>query len=125
MKKLILPLTFGLFILFSVQSQNVKYITTAPDGSTALTITDNSTANILQLESATDFYKYQILDKTTGEAIYSAFNRGKHCSIDTSKISKGRYNLRLFTRKFIITSEIPIGLSRLLVGESTLAMIEN
>ena len=113
MKKLILAITFG-FTFATVFAQSIekpqllKYITTAPDGSIAITITDDSRNNSMKLESAESFYKYQLIDIKNGKSVYSSANHGKECNFNKSKVIAGTYNLKLFTRKFIITSEILI-----------------
>ena len=89
-------------------SERVKYVSTAPDGSVAMTIIDDSSENIMKLESANPFYKYQIIDSRTAEVIYGSNNKGKECHIDKSKIAAGTYNIRLFTSNFIITSKITV-----------------
>jgi hypothetical protein len=89
-------------------SQRLKYVTTAPDGSVAMTITDDSSKDNLKLESANDFYRFEILDPTTGEAVFVSKNQGKECEIDKTKLTSGTYNLRLYTSNFVITSKIAI-----------------
>lgn len=88
--------------------QRLKYVTTAPDGSVAMTVIDDSRDNTLKLESANSFYKYQLINTETGEPVFSSANRGFKCTIDKSKIAEGTYNLRIFTKNFIITSEITL-----------------
>ena len=113
MKKIILAFIFS-FVLLSTYAQSnekpqrLKYVTTAPDGSVAMTVIDDSRDNTLKLESANSFYKYQLVDTKTGEPVFSSRNRGFKCTIDKSKIAAGTYILRLFTKSFIITSEIKI-----------------
>ncbi len=114
MKKVILTiavLTVG-FIGFAQEnankSQQVKYVTTAPDGSVAITIYDNAKEDNLKLESADNFYKFEILDPKTSEAVFASANQGKACTIDKTKIDTGIYNLRLYTSNFVITSEITV-----------------
>ena len=89
-------------------NQKIKYITNAPDGSIALTIYDDSRDDSMKLEAADTFYKYQILDPHTNEPILSSRNSGKKCKIDKNKFAAGTYNIRLFTHKFVITSQITI-----------------
>ena len=100
----------------STTSHRLKYITTAPDGSVAMTITDDTSTNDLKLESANNFYKYEVLDPRTSEPVYSSVNKGKECIIDKTKIAAGTYNLRLYTSKFVITSKIAISTTRKLRG---------
>ncbi len=114
MKKVILTiavLTIG-FIGFAQEkadtSQRLKYVTTAPDGSVAMTITDDSSKDNLKLESANNFYRFEILDPTTGEAVLASRNQGKECTIDKTKLASGTYKLRLYTSDFVITSKIAI-----------------
>jgi len=113
MKKITFTIVFSLIgiIAFSQTNKNserAKYIITAPDGSVSMTITDDSSENIMKLEAANSFYKYQILDTRTAEVIYVSKNKGKECHIDKSKIAAGTYNIRLFTSNFIITSKITV-----------------
>ncbi|MDH5413841.1 MAG: hypothetical protein OEW87_06875, partial [Flavobacteriaceae bacterium] len=63
-------------------------------------------------ESADNFYKYEILEPTTSEAIYRSDNKGKQAIIDKDKLAAGTYNLRLYTSSFVITSKITITASR-------------
>jgi len=88
--------------------QRLKYITTGPDGSVAMTIYDDTREDSMKLESANNFYRYEILDQNTGEAVFESKNKGKECSIDKSKIASGTYKLRLYTSNFVITSEVAI-----------------
>jgi len=45
------------------QSEKItKYVTTFPNGEEAITITDKSTSSKLELSSADNFYKYEILE---------------------------------------------------------------
>jgi len=88
--------------------QRLKYITTGPDGSVAVTIYDDTREDSMKLESANNFYRYEILDQNTGEAVFESKNKGKECNIDKSKIASGTYKLRLYTANFVITSEVAI-----------------
>jgi len=90
------------------KSKRLKYVTTAPDGSVAMTITDDTGKDNIKLESANNFYRYEILDPNTSEAVYASKNNGKECNIDKTKIAAGTYNLRLYTSNFVITSKIAI-----------------
>ena len=114
MKKLVLTLAVVLtgFAVFAQNSDKIKYITTAPDGTVAMTIYDNLTADNMQLESAEDFYRYEILEPSTSEAVYSSDNSGKACTIDKNKLMAGTYNLRIYTNNFVITSKITVSASR-------------
>ena len=89
-------------------SKRLKYVTTAPDGSVAMTITDDTSKNDIKLESANKFYRYEILDPNTSEPVFASKNQGKECTIDKTKIAAGMYNLRLYTSNFVITSKIAI-----------------
>ena len=118
MKKVVLTIAAVVigFIGFAQDNANtskrLKYVTTAPDGSVAMTITDDTAKDNLKLESANNFYRYEIIDPTTGEAIYASKNKGKECMIDKNKIASGTYNLRLYTSNFVITSKIAISGTR-------------
>lgn len=113
MNKIALTIVFSLvgIISFSQTNKNserVKYITTAPDGSVSMTIYNDSSEDNMKLVAADSFYKYQILDTKTAEVIYGSKNKGNECHIDKSKLAAGTYNIRLFTSNFIITSKITI-----------------
>lgn len=116
MKKALLTIVLS-FIIISLNAQsNEKPLRKtqevhAPDGSLAMTITDDSRHTTIKLKSVTNFYKYQLLDTETNEPVFTASNRGKEGSLDKSKIAVGNYKLRLYTRNFIITSKIDIGTS--------------
>ena len=113
MKKVLLSFVFS-FIIISLNAQSNEkaqrktHSILAPDGSLAMTITDDSRQAIIKLESVINFYKYQLLDTETNEPVFTASNRGKECTLDKSKITEGTYNLRLYTRNFVITSKIDI-----------------
>ena len=113
MKKVALVLIFNLIGIIAIaqnveKEKRVKYITNAPDGSVAMVIYDDSRDDKMKLESANDFYKYEILDVKTSKPVYKSNNKGKECIIDKTKLADGAYNLRLYTKKFIITSKITI-----------------
>jgi len=118
MKKIVLTIiTVALGIVGFAQNsantpQRLKYVTEAPDGSIAMTIYDDTREDSMKLESADNFYKYEILEPTTSEAIYTAANQGKECTIDKSKLAAGTYDLRLYTSSFVITSKITITATR-------------
>jgi len=97
-------------------SQRLKYITTAPDGSIAMTIYDDTKKDNMKLESAISFYRFEILDTKTSESVYASKNQGKECTIDKTKIASGTYNVRLYTSNFIITSEIIISETESSIG---------
>lgn len=113
MKKVLLIFVFT-FIVISLNAQSDKSFVRkiqsvlAPDGSVAMTITDDEKEDTLKLKSENNFYRFQFLDAETNETVYTFSNRGKICTIDKSKIAAGNYNLRLFTRNFIITSKISV-----------------
>ncbi len=96
--------------------QRLKYITTAPDGSVAMTIYEDTREDNIKLESANAFYRYELLDPTTGEPVFASKNKGKECTIDKTKIASGTYNLRLYTSKFVITSEVIINNTEISTG---------
>jgi len=113
MKKLVLTLVFSFTIVSMFAQANeapkrLKYVTQAPDGSVSMTIYDDSRDATMKLESANTFYKYQIIDPATGEAVFTASNTGKECTIDKAAIAAGTYDIRLFTRSFVITSKIAV-----------------
>ena len=93
-------------------AQRLKYVTTGPDGSVAMTIYDDTREDSMKLESADNFYKYEIVEPKTSEAIYASKNQGKECTIDKTKIAAGTYNLRLYTSSFVITSKITVTATR-------------
>ena len=92
--------------------QRLKYVTTGPDGSVAMTIYDDTREDSMKLESADNFYKYEIVEPSTSEAIYASNNQGKACTIDKTKIAAGTYDLRLYTSSFVITSKITVTAAR-------------
>ena len=118
MKKVILTVfVLGLGVIGYAQSNAtstklLKYITTGPDGSVAMMVSDEINGDKLKLESADNFYKFEILEPSTSEALYSAKNHGKETTIDKSKLSAGTYDLKLYTASFVITSKITISASR-------------
>lgn len=129
LKKIILTLAFAIIAITtfaqSIQKpQLFKYVTTAPDGSVTLTVIDDSRHNMLKLEAATNFHKYQLLDIKTGETVFTSANKGKTSTIDKSKLTAGIYNLRVYTKKFVITSEIPIGVRAIETQGNTVVSIE-
>ena len=91
------------------QSEKVtKYVTTFPNGEEAITITDKSTSSKMQLSSADDFYKYEILESSNHELVHGSNNSGKICDIDKNKLEEGTYTLKVYTDDFVITSDITI-----------------
>jgi len=91
------------------QSEKVtKYVTTFPNGEEAITITDKSTSSKLELSSADNFYKYEILESANHELVHGSDNRGKVCDIDKTKLDEGTYTLKVYTADFVITSDITI-----------------
>jgi len=85
-----------------------KYVTTFPNGEEAIIITENSQSNNLKLSSADNFYKYEILETATHEMVHNSDNRGKMCEIDKTKLEDGNYTLKVYTKDFVITSDITI-----------------
>jgi len=113
MKKVTLIIALNLIGIISFAqnadtARRIKYVTMAPDGSVAMIIYNNTEENNIKLESSTAFYKYEILDIKSSETVYQSKNKGKECTFDMSNLINGTYNLRIFTRNFIITSEITI-----------------
>lgn len=91
------------------QSEKItKYVTTFPNGEEAITITDKSTSSKLELSSADNFYKYEILETANHELVHGSENRGKVCDIDKTKLDEGTYTLKVYTDDFVITSDITI-----------------
>ena len=85
-----------------------KYVTTFPNGEEAITITDSSASDQLQLASADNFYKYEILESSNHELVHGQNNKGNICDIDKSKLDDGTYTLKVYTSDFVITSDITI-----------------
>ena len=130
MKKVVLTLVFSLVVVSmfaqtATPAKRLKYVTNGPDGKVAMTIYDDSREDSMKLESAKNFYKYQILDAATGEPIYSSNNQGKECKIDKSKVAAGTYNLRLYTSSFVITSKITVSAMRKLSAKENDAVAMN
>jgi len=85
-----------------------KYVTTFPNGDEAITITDKSSSTSLELASADNFYKYEILETANHELVHGQTNKGKICAIDKRKLEEGTYTLKVYTDDFVITSDITI-----------------
>jgi len=85
-----------------------KYVTTFPNGDEAITITDKSSSSSLELSSADNFYKFEILETANHELVHGQNNQGKTCAIDKTKLAEGTYTLKVFTDDFVITSDITI-----------------
>ena len=117
MKRLFLFLCFAIFIQFaSGQSKNTTYIIEAPDGSTAMTIITLN-EHSYELTSELDFYKYELLDLRTSESVLSGRAKDRKCMMNTTRLAAGTYNLRFFTKNFIVTSKINLG--RAITGETS------
>ena len=116
MKNLVLIFAIALFSVSTYaqadtnkQSEKViKYVTTFPNGEEAITVTDRSTSDELKLSSADDFYKYEILESSNHELVHGSNNQGKICNIDKTKLDDGTYTLKVYTKDFVITSDITI-----------------
>ena len=116
MKNTILIIAITLISLTSYAQTNnaskaakiTKYVTTFPNGEEAISITENSNSNILKLSSADNFYKYEILETATHEMIHRSDNEGNLCNIDKTMMEDGNYTLKVYTRDFVITSDITI-----------------
>jgi len=113
MKKIIATMSFIIIgiVTFSQNSNTqplLKYVTHAPHGSIALTIIDDTTNHRMNVQNADAFYKYQILDQKTSELVYSSKNDDKDCTIDTTNLTEGTYDLRLYTSDFVITTDLEI-----------------
>jgi len=127
LKKLFLALILS-FIAFSLNAQTTekpqlfKYVSTAPDGTVVFTVIDDSRKSDMTIESQEDFYKYQLVDLKTGKIIVTARNIGKTGTIDKSKLAAGEYNLLVYTKSFIIGSEITVNSAKTTTG--ALAMTE-
>ncbi len=125
LKKALLLFSFSIIInTISAQEtknwQRLKYVTTAPDGTTSITIYDDSRSNLMQLEAADGFYKYQLVDIHTNKEVYTRNNQGRRCIINKLAIADGIYDLKLFTENFVISSRITIAA----VEENNVAIIE-
>lgn len=116
MKKIVLIIAIALTgITTYAQDQNAgpketitKYVTTFPNGEEAITITDKSNSSSLELTSADNFYKYEILESSNHELVHGESNKGKVCAIDKNKLEEGTYTLKVYTNDFVITSDITI-----------------
>ncbi len=113
MKTTILTIVITLISLtgFAQQEQVdkiTKYVTTFPNGEDAITIVDHSNSNNLELTSAENFYKYEILAPANHELVHQSTNRGRVCEIDKTKLEEGTYTLKVYTSDFVITSDITI-----------------
>jgi len=113
MKKIIATVALAIvgLVSFSQNSntqQVLKYVTHAPDGSVAITITDDTSNHRMSVQSVDAFYRYQLLDQKTSESVYTSKNGGKECIIDTTNLTEGTYDLRLYTSDFVITTDLEI-----------------
>ena len=130
MKKVLLTFVFS-FIIISLNAQSTEkaqrktHSVLAPDGTLAMTITDDSSQATIKLTSVMNFYKYQLLDTETNEPVFTGSNRGKECILDKSRLTAGTYNLRLYTRNFVITSRIDIATSSWLKKSSNIVVAVN
>ena len=82
LNKFSLTLAFCLITLFTFsqthkEASHLKYVTHGPDGSIAITISDDSSEDFIKLSSVDTFYKYQILDTNTSETVFESNIRGK------------------------------------------------
>ena len=116
MKNIALILVLSIFSISTYAQSNTnkqsekvtKYVTTFPNGEEAITITDNSSSDNLELASADSFYKYEILESSNHELLHGSNNQGKVCNIDKTKLTDGTYTLKVYTDDFVITSDITI-----------------
>ena len=65
-------------------------------------------ADFTVIESVDEFYKYQLVDLKTGTVVLTGANQGTSGTIDKSKLIAGDYNLLIYTKSFIIGSEITV-----------------
>ena len=116
MKNLIVLIAISLISLTGFAQTNnstnkgkvTKYITNFPNGEEAITIIETSNSNVLKLTSADNFYKYEILELANHELVHRSGNKGKICDIDKTKLEDGNYTLKVYTKDFVITSDITI-----------------
>jgi len=116
MKNIILIIAITLISLTGYSQSNTsatkgkitKYITNFPNGEEAITIIETENSNILKLTSTDNFYKYEILELANHELIHRSGNKGKVCAIDKAKLEDGNYTLKVYTKDFVITSDITI-----------------
>ena len=130
MRKLTLTLILSLIVLaLSAQSnetpERLKYTVLAPDGSIALTIVDDSRDDKIQLEAVNSFYKYELIDPMTSKLVFTAANKGTVGAFDKAKVSEGTYDLRVYTRSFIILSKIKVSAPPLSVVASNETVVIN
>lgn len=124
MKNIALILVLSIFSISTYAQSNTnkqsekvtKYVTTFPNGEEAMTITDHSASDNLELTSSDNFYKYEILESSNHELLHGSNNQGKVCNIDKTKLTDGTYTLKVYTDDFVITSDITI--SNGMEGES-------
>ncbi len=114
--------TFSAFAQSTKKPQLFKYVSTGPDGSVVFTVIDDTRKSTMTLESVDDFYKYQLRDARTDELVLTYNNKGKTGTIDKSNLAAGDYNLFVYTKSFIISSEITIS-SPLVKTENGVAMV--
>ncbi len=106
----------------SEKPQLFKYVSTAPDGSVVFTVIDDSRKADMTITAEEEFYKYQLVDLKTGKVVLTSRNTGKTGSINKTKLAAGDYNLLVFTKSFIIGSEITV--NAVSGANSALAMTE-
>ena len=70
----------------------------------------NHSSSSLELASADNFYKYEILESSNHELVHGQNNKGKICAIDKTKLDEGTYTLKVYTDDFVITSDITISM---------------
>ncbi len=83
-------------------------MSTGPDGSVVFTVIDDSRKPTISIESVDEFYKYQLVDLKTGAVVLTRGNKGTTGTIDKTKLVAGDYNLLIYTKSFIIGSEITV-----------------
>ncbi len=112
MKNIIIIIAISLISFAGFSQTNrgkvTKYITNFPNGEEAITIIETSGSNVLKLTSADNFYKYEILELANHELVHGSGNKGKVCNIDKEKLEDGNYTLKVYTKDFVITSDITI-----------------
>jgi hypothetical protein len=74
----------------------------------AITITDDTRDVAIIVESKEAFYRYQILDRETGDILLTSNNNSRYGVIDKSKLPVGTYDLKVYTSDFVITTDLEI-----------------
>lgn len=127
MKKLCIVIISCFFITFGYTQSDekprlLKYITTGPDGNVLVTVLDDSRKNQIEVLPNENVYKYQLKNIKTDEVLLTFGNNGKPGKIDRKILNTKDYTLIIYTKSFIITSDL--GIKNATKSTSSIAMNE-